>query len=306
RRPAGPSHPFRQAYGGQSAQRQQSEPTARRNPQPRALEGGGRAGLLHAHCADRRRQDPGLARLRPRSCPDARAQPNHLRYPLHMIIDQTAAIFRDILGDENVLEHHSAIDDEKHPCREGRDKLKLAMEDWAAPVIVTTNVQLFESLFASRASRCRKLHNIAGSLIILDEAQTIPRPLLAPCVRMLAELVRGYGCTIVLCTATQPALDARHFAAPSPLALPLARRELAPDPERLARELKRVTLHHAGDKTNAELTAALAAEPQGLVIVNSRRHALELYLEGKSAGLAGLVHLTTRQHASDRREILTE
>ena len=226
--------------------------------------------------------------------------------PFTSIIDQTAAIFRDILGDENVLEHHSAIDDEKHPCREGRDKLKLAMEDWAAPVIVTTNVQLFESLFASRASRCRKLHNIAGSLIILDEAQTIPRPLLAPCVRMLAELVRGYGCTIVLCTATQPALDARHFAAPSPLALPLARRELAPDPERLARELKRITLHHAGDWTNSALTSALAAKPQGLVIVNSRRHALELYLEAKSAGLAGLVHLTTRQHASDRRDILAE
>ncbi|HXT06705.1 MAG TPA: CRISPR-associated helicase/endonuclease Cas3, partial [Roseiarcus sp.] len=118
--------------------------------------------------------------------------------------------------------------------------------------------------------------------------------------------VRGYGCTIVLCTATQPALDARHFAAPSPLALPLARRELAPDPERLARELKRITLHHAGDWTNSALTSALAAKPQGLVIVNSRRHALELYLEAKSAGLAGLVHLTTRQHASDRRDILAE
>lgn len=226
--------------------------------------------------------------------------------PFTSIIDQTAAIFRDVLGDGNVLEHHSAIDDEKHPAREARDKLKLAMEDWAAPVVVTTNVQLFESLFASRASRCRKLHNIAGSLIILDEAQTIPRTLLAPCVQMLAELVRGYGCTIVLCTATQPALDARHFEKPSPLALPLAGRELAPDPERLARELKRVTLHHAGDRTNADLIAALADEPQGLVIVNSRRHALELYREAKSAGLAGLVHLTTRQHAADRREILSE
>ena len=226
--------------------------------------------------------------------------------PFTSIIDQTAAIFRDILGDGAVLEHHSAIDDEKHPALEWRDKLKLAMEDWAAPVVVTTNVQLFESLFASRVSRCRKLHNIAGSLIILDEAQTIPRALLAPCVQMLAELVRGYGCTIVLCTATQPALDARHFANPSPLALPLAGRELAPDPERLARDFKRVTLHHAGDMANADLTAALAVEPQGLVIVNSRRHALELYAEAKSAGLAGLVHLTTRQHAADRREILAE
>ena len=226
--------------------------------------------------------------------------------PFTSIIDQTAAIFRHILGDANVLEHHSAIDEEKFSAREGRDKLKLAMEDWAVPVVVTTNVQFFESLFASRAGRCRKLHNIAGSLIILDEAQTLPRALLAPCVQMLAELVRGYGCTIVLCTATQPALDARHLDKASPLALSLAGRELAPDPERLARELKRIMLHHAGAMTNAQLTAALAAEPQGLVIVNSRRHALELYLEAKSAGLAGLVHLTTRQHAADRRESLAE
>src|SRR5262249_47661567 len=130
--------------------------------------------------------------------------------PFTSIIDQTAAIFRGILGDENVLEHHSAIDEErfdpKEP-RESRDKLKLSMEDWTAPVVVTTNVQLFESLFAARTSRARKQHNIANSVIILDEAQTIPRNLLLPCMRMLDELALNYGCSIVLCTATQPALD---------------------------------------------------------------------------------------------------
>ena len=226
--------------------------------------------------------------------------------PFTSIIDQTAAVYKHILGEGNVLEHHCAIDDERHAARDWRDKLKLAMEDWAAPLIVTTNVQLFESLFASRSSRCRKLHNIARSVIILDEAQTIPRALLAPCVQMLAELVRFYGCTIVLCTATQPALDVRNFLKPSRIALPLAGRELAPDPSRLARELKRVTLRFAGAMTNADLVAALAGEPQGLVIVNSRRHALELYADMKAAGLAGLVHLSTRQHAWDRRDILAE
>ena len=122
-------------------------------------------------------------------------------------------------------------DDPRDADPTGKDKLKLAMEDWAAPVVVTTNVQFFESLFAARTSRSRKLHSIAGSVIILDEAQTLPRPLLAPCAQALDELARNYGCTIVLCTATQPALDARNFAAGHPAALPLAGRELAPDPE---------------------------------------------------------------------------
>ena len=100
---------------------------------------------------------------------------------------------------------------------------------------MTTNVQLFESLFAARTSRARKLHNIAGSIIILDEAQTLPRHLLAPSVRMLDELARNYGCSIVLCTATQPALDERNFPKDDPMGLALAGRELAPDPARLAK-----------------------------------------------------------------------
>ncbi|MDJ1158222.1 CRISPR-associated helicase Cas3' [Chelatococcus sp. SYSU_G07232] len=235
--------------------------------------------------------------------------------PFTSIIDQTAAIFRDILGDEVVLEHHSAIDEgragRREPCAAdgeaaGRDKLKLAMEDWAAPVVVTTNVQLFESLFAARPARCRKLHNIAGSIIILDEAQTLPRPLLAPAVAALRELAANYGCSIVLCTATQPALDAGNFPAGHPAGLPLAGRELAPEPQRLASRLKRVTLRFPGNMDDAALVAALAEERQGLVIVNSRKHALALYRAAQEAGLDGLVHLSTRQHAADRRATLAE
>ncbi|WP_246727811.1 CRISPR-associated helicase Cas3' [Chelativorans sp. Marseille-P2723] len=226
--------------------------------------------------------------------------------PFTAIIDQTATIFRDVLGSEIVLEHHSAIEEQFDPkeAREGKDKLKLAMEDWAAPVVVTTNVQFFESLFAARASRCRKLHNIANSVIILDEAQTLPRPLLIPAVWALRELAENYGCTIVLCTATQPALDARRFTLGHPLGLPLEGRELAPEPEVLAKVLARVHLHHAGDMDDEALIAALAQERQGLVIVNSRGHALALYRAAKEAGLEGLVHLTTRQYAAHRREIL--
>ncbi len=240
--------------------------------------------------------------------------------PFTSIIDQTAKIFRDVLGEDLILEHHSNLEEERikkpkdnsEEGRAAREKVQLAMEDWAAPIIVTTNVQLFESLFAARPSRCRKLHNIANSVIILDEAQTLPRPLLAPCVRAIDELAKSYGCTIVLCTATQPALEASHFpepkpkADPHPLALPLAGRELAPDPAALARIFKRVTLRFVGERSNADLVAELEAVPQGLIIVNSRNHALALYNEVKAAGLAGVVHLTTRQYAAHRRLILDD
>lgn len=228
--------------------------------------------------------------------------------PYTSIIDQTVDIFRDAIGSEHILEHHSAIDEENfNPknAKEGKDKLKLAMEDWGAPIIVTTNVQLFESLFAARPSRCRKLHNIAGSVIILDEAQTLPRRLMVPTVRALDELARNYRCTIVLCTATQPALDKQNFPDSHPMGLPLEGRELAPEPKRLARELRRVAIKRVGKMTNDDLVATLRQQPQGLVIVNNRQHALDLFNEAKEDGLSGLVHLTTRQYAAHRREILS-
>ncbi len=229
--------------------------------------------------------------------------------PFTSIIDQTVEIFRNVLGRDIVLAHHSAIEDERQDRRreneEGerfaRDKMRLAMEDWAAPVVVTTNVQLFESLFASRTSRCRKLHNLVNSVIILDEAQTIPRPLLRPCVAALDELVRNYDCSVVLCTATQPALGEPRFKGGFNLSKD---RELAPDPEKLAKELRRVRLVHGGDMDDASLVDALARMEQALVIVNSRKHALALYRAAEAAGLDGIVHLTTRHYAVHRREIL--
>lgn len=224
--------------------------------------------------------------------------------PFTAIIDQTAAIFGDVLGKQHILEHHSAIEEETPRPYAGKDKLRLAMEDWAAPIIVTTNVQLFESLFAARTSRARKLHSIAGSVIILDEAQTLPLNLLAPCVRALDELARNYGCSIVLCTATQPALDERS-ASEHLAGLKLEGRELAPDPAGLNAAFKRVTIRHGGEMRNETLIASLAEIRQGLIIVNSRKHALALYREAESAGLPDLVHLTTRQYAAHRRSILS-
>jgi len=222
--------------------------------------------------------------------------------PFTSIIDQTASIFRDVLGEDVLLEHHSAMDEERNAARESREKLKLAMENWAAPVVVTTNVQLFESLFASRPSRCRKLHNIANSVIVLDEAQTIPLAYLRPCVAALEELTRNYGVSIIFCTATQPALAVPEFEGGLTL---LPERELAPDPRHLSCALRRVHLRHAGDIDDDALIKELTEEEQGLVIVNSRAHALSLFRRANGAGLEGLVHLTTRQYAAHRRAILS-
>lgn len=221
--------------------------------------------------------------------------------PFTSIIDQTARIFRDLLGAEAVLEHHSAIDEESVSERAGRDKLRLAMETWAAPVVVTTNVQLFESLFAARPSRARKLHGIAGSILILDEAQNLPRLLLRPCLAMLDCLARHWGCTIVFCTATQPAVQA---ALKTGAALDL--RELAPDPAGLEHRLRRARIVDRAEMDNPALVEALEGVQQGFVIVNSRRHALDLYRAARSAGIGDLVHLTTRQTAAHRQDILSD
>jgi CRISPR-associated endonuclease/helicase Cas3 len=223
--------------------------------------------------------------------------------PFTSVIDQTASIFRSVLGEDVVLEHHSAIEEEKLSKSEARDKLRLAMEDWAAPIVVTTNVQLLESLFSDRPSRCRKLHNLVNAVIILDEAQTIPLPVLRPSVAALDELSRNYGCTIVLCTATQPALADPDFAGGFQLG---PESELAPDPRSLHGALRRFRLQFAGKMSDDDLVAALDRHDRALVIVNSRAHALALYSAVKAAGLDGAIHLTTRQTAADRRVILAE
>ncbi|MGE4373096.1 MAG: CRISPR-associated helicase Cas3' [Xanthobacter sp.] len=232
--------------------------------------------------------------------------------PFTSIIEQTAEIFRDVLGEEMVLEHHSAIEpagpqnEQYAPTRAQmlEAKQRLAMENWDAPVVVTTSVQFFESLFAHRPSRCRKLHNIANSVIILDEAQIMPLHVLRPCVAMLDELALNYGCTIVLCTATQPALIAPHFKGGF---APESVHELAPDPEKLDAALRRVTLEmRPAPLSDEELVAELAGWDQCLVIVNGRRHARALYEAALEADMEGVLHLSTRQTAADRSRLLAD
>ena len=224
--------------------------------------------------------------------------------PYTSIIEQNAAVFREALGAEAVLEHHSAFIDDPKSGLEARDKLRLAMENWDAAVVVTTAVQFFESLFADRPARCRKLHNIAKSVVILDEAQTLPLPLLRPCVAALDELARNYGTTIVLCTATQPALletDAEETSFKGGFR---DVREIAPAPKRLYRTFKRVTVEQLGELEDGALAARLRDHEQALCIVNTRAHARELY--ERLASTDGRYHLSALMCPKHRSERLEE
>jgi CRISPR-associated endonuclease/helicase Cas3 len=185
--------------------------------------------------------------------------------PYTSIIEQTGAILSSIFGPEVVVEHHSNLDPEKETPR-----TKLASENWEAPIILTTNVQFFESLFAARPSRCRKLHNIVNSVVILDEAQLVPPNLLAPCVAAINELCDNYGVTLVLSTATQPTLPS--LRTPS---------EITPPGADLYIRLKRteilVPAHFEERSSWEEIASQLTAHEQVLCIVNSRRDCYDLY-----------------------------
>ncbi|MGM0694186.1 MAG: CRISPR-associated endonuclease Cas3'' [Pseudomonadota bacterium] len=227
--------------------------------------------------------------------------------PFTSIVEQNAAVFRDALGEYGeaaVLEHHSAFDSGAQRDRDSIDKLRRDSENWDAPIIVTTAVQFFESLFAAKTSRCRKLHNIANSVVILDEAQTIPLPLLRPSVAALDELALNYRTSLVLCTATQPALaetddPERNFSGGL-----RDMRELVPEPERLYRQLERVTVRHIGTLDDESLRDELLVTEQALCIVNNRRHARALFesIEDRP----GAYHLTTSMCAVHRRQVLGE
>ena len=227
--------------------------------------------------------------------------------PYTSIIEQTAAVFRQALGTPDaVLEHHASFDweaalgsrtaryAEKGDAGQGEDgqaRLRRAAENWDAPVVVTTAVQFFESLFAARTSRCRKLHNLARSVVVLDEAQSLPLHLLHPCLASLDELGRNYGTSIVLCTATQPAIRRVEDEFTTGLDLP-ADRELAPDPPALYARLRRQRVEHLpGPVDDAVIESQFAMQPQMLCIVNSRRHAWALFELIREQ--EGAVHLST-------------
>ena len=220
--------------------------------------------------------------------------------PYTSIIDQNAQVFRDILGSGNVLEHHSGVqfDLSDGAPVEGVRKA-LATENWDMPVVVTTAVQLFESVYAARSSQCRKLHNLANSVIIFDEAQMLPLPHLRPCVAAMASLAEQFHSTVVLCTATQPSLDdlLRTYAPSCPVT------ELCPQTAALYDRFRRVTFRQAGTLTDEALAEQLSEQRQVLCIVNSRKAAQSLYA---LLPQEGSYHLSTLMVPAQRQALLGE
>ncbi len=225
--------------------------------------------------------------------------------PFTSIIEQNAQVYAGALGGHNVLEHHSALDpiaaEERN--REAELRRRLAAENWDAPLVVTTNVQLFESLFADSPSRCRKLHRIARSVILLDEAQTLPIPYLLTVLDALRELVESYGCSVVLTTATQPALSRRE-------SLPQGLEgvcEIVAAPGDLARDLKRVrpVWPAAGEPPlpYTELARRLIGAEQVLAVVHLRKDARTL---AELLPEPGTFHLSALMCPAHRSEQLAE
>lgn len=230
--------------------------------------------------------------------------------PYTSIIEQTAGIFRGIFGDENVIEHHSNVEaDETQETARSR----LACENWDAPLIVTTNVQLLESLFANRTSRCRKLHSLVGSVIVLDEAQLLPVTYLQPVVDALRLLVKDYGVTLVLCTATQPALETRTgFDQARTLRGFKAGevREIVDDVPGLYADLERVRVHLPADlnatRTWDDLAPEIARHEAVLAIVGRRADARDLYRQLKTENPEGLWHLSGLMCAEHRSDTIQD
>ncbi len=220
--------------------------------------------------------------------------------PFISITQQTASVYREFLGDEAVLEHHSSAEgDESDEYDTKAIWARLASENWDAPVVVTTTVQLFNSLFSNRTSSTRKLHNLARSVIILDEAQALPPTLLGPILDGLRDLSENYGTTVVLSTATQPA-----FQAIKPFA-DVDAHDIVPSPERHFQSLKRVHYEWRTDPTLAwnQVADIMRETPQALAVVNTKKDALAL-LEALNEQNA--LHLSTLLCGRHREAVIAE
>lgn len=213
--------------------------------------------------------------------------------PFTSIIEQNADVFRDVFGNEAVLEHHSNFE----PAKEDY-KTRLVSENWDAPIIVTTNVQFFESLFANRSSRCRKLHNIAESVIILDEVQTLPAKHLLPCIEALRELSLHYKTSIILCSATQPAIQNRPEFRKGLENV----REIIPNPAELANQMKRVKVEVIDKQPDEQIVELMQQYEQFLCVVNTKKHAKKLY--DALNNQKNTFHLSTLMYPLHRRRKL--
>ena len=226
--------------------------------------------------------------------------------PYTSIIDQTVSQFETIFGTDCVLPHYAEapyqLKDESD-MDETDLKRALAAENWNSPIVVTTAVQFFESLYSNSTSRCRKLHNIANAVIVFDEAQTLPVPYLRPCITAIAELVQQYGSTAVLCTATQPDFTPLFNSISDETDVDI--QEISPFSDTERDSFRRVTIEHIGDIALDTLADRLCGHEQVLCVVNTRKKAQYLYDQlAQNGGAEGTFCLTTLQCAADRKRLL--
>lgn len=205
--------------------------------------------------------------------------------PYTSIITQTAMVFREIFGEENILEHHSEVVVEQQGEGDSNDeqmsRLKFLTENWDAPIILTTNVQFFESLFASKPAKCRKVHSIANSVIVMDEVQALPEGFLSPILSAISTLSGAFHCSILCCSATQPVYD-EALSSPDDggdYYIPLdTKGDLVPREAKYFTPFDRVDYHlEPQTVTSQELAERLAAEHSVLCVVNSRKDAGQVY-----------------------------
>ena len=218
--------------------------------------------------------------------------------PYCSILEQTQQVFENIFGRDVITAHYSGAEYDYPESAE--DRRAFSAENWEAPIILTTAVQFFESLYSNKPGKSRKLHNIAESVIVFDEAQMLPVPYLKPCIAGICQLVENYGCSAVLCTATQPAIEPLlHEYLPS-----VSVRELCPDPEEMYEAFRRVTYVDDGLLSDEELVEQLQMRQQVLCVVNSRKQAQHLFHE--LGAETGTFHLSTMMIPSDRKQALAE
>ena len=219
--------------------------------------------------------------------------------PYISIIDQTAGIFKDILGNDVVLEDHSQVNYEISEEDEGTEKsklkerMKLASENWDVPIVITTSEKFWESLYSNRSSKCRKLHNLVDSIIIIDEAQMLPVDFLKPCLCALQELVAYYGCISVLCSATQPALDKYVTRVKTT--------EIMENIPELYNFFKRVSFHIDGEKTYEEVAEEIQKCRQVLCVASTKKEAEQIYglMDGKNT-----YYLSTNLCPAHRKRVI--
>ena len=244
--------------------------------------------------------------------------------PFLSIIEQTTNVYRRLLeplfGPQYVLEHHSLADvrsrgeDLTRDCdneEEARRTARLLTENWDAPLILTTSVQFFESLFANRPAKCRKLHRLANSIILFDEVQTLPPRIAVPSLAALSRLAERYGCTVVFSTATQPAFDHLHNKVKLFAGMGWKPQTIMEEPQRIFNQARRVRIDWQIKESRSWESVAdelsLDENSRSLCIVNLKRHAKQLVNRLRDRlGESGLFHLSTNMCPAHRQKVLTE